>query len=59
MSDRLQIDPLKIDPVPLNCPRCGEQMVHVRNEGAWGIYKCSNDGVVLHPVDGKIRIVLH
>ena len=49
----------KEDPLPLNCPMCGEKLVFVRNDGAVGVYQCANDGLVLHPPDGDVRVVVH
>ena len=35
------------NPLPLNCPRCGERLVYVRTDGDVDIYHCANHGVIL------------
>jgi uncharacterized Zn finger protein (UPF0148 family) len=48
-----------IEPLRLNCPRCGEKLLYVREDGDVSVYHCPNDGVVLHPPDGRVRVVIH
>ena len=51
--------PLRIDPLPLNCPRCGEKLTHVWTNDDVPVYHCPNNGVVVIPPDGHIRVAIH
>ena len=48
-----------INPLPLICPRCGEKLTYVREDGDVRVYYCPNDGLVLHPPNGGIHVVIH
>ena len=47
-----------LPPLVLNCPRCGTRLAYVRADGDIEVYQCPNDGVVLLPPDGRVRVVL-
>ena len=51
--------PPRIDPLQLNCPRCGEKLTHVWTNDDVHVYQCPNDGVVVVPPDGRIRVAIH
>jgi len=48
-----------VDPLPLNCPQCGEKLTYVRQGGDVSVYYCPNDGLVLNPPNGRIHVVIH
>ena len=48
-----------VPPIPLNCPSCGEKLTHVWTSDRIEVYHCPNDGVVVVPPDGPIRVVVH
>ena len=47
---------------PLKCPKCGTPLVYVRSEGpadiyqATHFYRCRNNGVVILPPSGIVRV---
>ena len=51
--------PRIVDPLPLNCPRCGAKLTYLRHHGTNGVYHCLEDGVVLNPPSGRIYVVTH
>ena len=51
--------PRVVDPLPLNCPKCGEKLAYWRHDGTDGVYHCKNCGVVKHPPNGRVYVVTH
>jgi hypothetical protein len=46
-------------PLALNCPKCGSPLAYVREDRDVAICHCPNDGMVLLPPDGRVRVVIH
>jgi hypothetical protein len=40
----------------LNCPQCGSPLVFITTQHETHIYRCSRDGFVVVPPDGRIRV---
>ena len=49
--------PRIVDPLALNCPKCGEKLTYLRNDGEVGVYHCPNDGMVKYPPNGHVYVV--
>lgn len=43
--------------LPVNCPYCGQRTVLVPSDGSTGFYECQKDGLLMLPVDGRLRRV--
>jgi hypothetical protein len=45
--------------IPLNCPKCGAKLVFIRADEDVSVYQCANDGMVLLPPNGRLRVVVY
>jgi len=52
-------DSQKPPQVSLSCPNCGEKLTHVWTNDRIEVYHCSNNGVVVLPPGGPMRVVIH